>query len=79
MQHPVVSAAEAIVGEHLVRIGGEIPVGEKEELDEGKVDPILVGYRRSYRQFWHAFPVRHGFPIAAQKYVSTIDIFLLGW
>ena len=38
MQHPVMGAAEAVVGEDLVGVGGEIAIGEEQQLDDRKVD-----------------------------------------
>ena len=47
MQHPVMGAAKAVVCEDLVRIGGEIAIGEEEQLDDGEVDAVLAGERPS--------------------------------
>ena len=42
MQHAVMGAAEAVVGQDLVRIGGEVAIGEEEQFDDGEVDAVLV-------------------------------------
>ena len=58
MQHAVVRAAEAELGQHIVGIADEVAVGEEQELDEipdrlGGMRPLLgLGRRRAGRQGW---------------------------
>ena len=49
MQHPVMGAAEAVVGEDLVGVGGEVAIGEEQQLDDREVDAVLARQRRPDR------------------------------
>ena len=43
MQDAVMRAAEAVVGQDLVRIGGEVAIGEEEQLDDREIDAVIAG------------------------------------
>src|SRR5450755_4795587 len=71
MQHPVMGAPEAELGEHLVRIADEIAIGEKQQLDDV---PDRLGMRRCRaRALGQA--VGRGGDLGAHIYVSHVDIF----
>src|SRR5690606_33923043 len=59
VQDAVVSAAEAIFAEDLVGIGREVAIGEKEQLDDGEIEPVLARQRRFYRVFVTVLVLRH--------------------
>jgi hypothetical protein len=64
MQHPVVGTAEAVIGKDLVRVGGEVTIGEEDQLDDGEVDAVLaviavlIGFPAAWLRSVMDFPVR---------------------
>jgi hypothetical protein len=65
MQDAVVGAAEAVVGEDLVRIGGEVAIGEEEQLDDRQVDAVFAAEGCPYRSGGAA--ICHMIPVAGRK------------
>jgi hypothetical protein len=41
MEDAVVGAAETVSFQDLIRIGGEVPIGEEQEFDQGEVYAVL--------------------------------------
>ena len=72
VQHPVVRAAEPILGEHGVRLAREVAVGEKQQLDHR--DEASLG-RRERRPF-RSRSGSHAKPASRLGiYVSHVDLF----
>ena len=72
MQHAVMRAAEAELGEHGVRLAGEVAIGEEQQLDEG--DELGIGGRLPAT----ARALINRRPMPAQElgsYVSHVDLF----
>jgi hypothetical protein len=72
MQHAMMRATEAELGQHRIRLPGEVAVGEEQQLDER--EEVGIGIRR--RQSARALINRR--PMPAQvlgSYVSHVDLF----
>jgi hypothetical protein len=72
MQHAVMRASEAELGQRRIRLPGEVTVGEEQQLDEG--DELRIG--ASCRRPARALINRR--PMPAQElgsYVSHVDLF----
>ncbi len=75
MQHPMMGAAEAVLGQNLVGFAREIAIGEKQQLRASdKLIPALgVLLRPAYAPLGRAWNTAAAGPIS--RYVSHVDLF----
>ncbi len=59
VQDTMMRAPEAVAFQDVVRVGREIAVGEEQQLDDGQVDAVIIGYRRADRVGAGAIAFRH--------------------